>query len=223
VVGRYSIDYKDSNGKRIFKTVEGNERDALRQRNQILERMNKGERVVRSNMTVKELGEEYLRQTTRLKDSTITDYGYALDHWVYPRLGNMKVSSVTVNEIADFIAEMRQEFTANTIRNCLKPLAGMFRVAVRRGWVAQNPVHALDRQERPHGASKRMRILSSDEIKQLLAVSAEGYRHRNRKVTWARGSQAPTACCSPRPSSPGFAGANCWRSPGLTSTCWKAL
>jgi integrase len=178
---RYQIRYRDSNGRDIFKTVEGNEKDALRQRNQILERMHKGERVVRSNMTVKELGEEYLRQTTQLKDSTITDYGYALDHWVYPKLGHLKVSSVTVNEIADFIAEMRQEFTANTIRNCLKPLSGMFRVAVRRGLVAQNPVHALDRQERPQGTVKRMRILSSDEIKQLLAVSAEGYRHRNRE------------------------------------------
>lgn len=177
---RYQISYKDSNGKRVFKTVEGNEKDALAARNDVTLRMRKGERVVRSKMTVKELGEEYLRQTTHLKPGTLKDYGYAFDHWVVPRLGHLKVSSVTVDEIADFISELRQVHTANTIRNCLKPLAGMFRLAVRRGWVAQNPVHALDRQEKPSGAVRRMRILSSDEIKQLLAVSAEGYRHRNK-------------------------------------------
>ena len=177
---RYQISYTDSNGKRVFKTVEGNEKDALAARNDVTSRMRKGERVVRSKMTVKELGEEYLRQTTNLRESTFNTYSYSLDHWAYPRLGHLKVSSVTVNEVADFVADMRQEFTANTIRNCLKPLAGMFRLAVRRGYVAQNPVHALDRQERPQGSTKRMRILSSDEIKQLLAVSAEGYRHRNK-------------------------------------------
>jgi integrase len=177
---RYQISYKDSNGRRVFKTVEGNEKDALAARNDVTLRMRKGERVVRSKMTVQELGEEYLRQTTHLKPGTLKDYGYAFDHWVVPRLGHLKVSSVTVDEIADFISELRQVHTANTIRNCLKPLAGMFRLAVRRGWVAQNPVHALDRQEKPSGAVRRMRILSSDEIKQLLAVSAEGYRHRNK-------------------------------------------
>ena len=177
---RYQISYTDSTGKRVFKTVDGNEKDALAALSDIKGRMRKGEKVVRSRMTVKELGEEYLRQTTHLKPGTLTDYGYNLDHWVFPRIGHLKVSSVTVTEIADFVAELRQEYTANTIRNCLKPLAGMFRLAVRRGLVAQNPVHALDRQERPQGAVKRMRILSSDEIKQLLAVSAEGYRHRNK-------------------------------------------
>jgi integrase len=177
---RYQISYKDSNGKRVFKTVEGNEKDALAARNDVTLRMRKGERVVRSKMTVQELGEEYLRQTTHLKPGTLKDYGYAFDHWVVPRLGHLKISSVTVDEIADFISELRQVHTANTIRNCLKPLAGMFRLAVRRGWAAQNPVHALDRQEKPSGAVRRMRILSSDEIKQLLAVSAEGYRHRNK-------------------------------------------
>jgi len=178
---RYQISYTDSTGKRVFKTVNGNEKDALAALNDIKSRMRKGEKVVRSRMTVQELGEEYLRQTTHLKPGTLTDYGYNLDHWVFPKIGHLKVSAVTVNEIADFIADMRQEYTANTIRNCLKPLAGMFRLAVRRGLVAQNPIHALDRQERPQGAAKRMRILSSDEIKQLLFVSAEGYRHRNKE------------------------------------------
>jgi len=179
---RYQIRYRDSNGRDIFKTVEGNEKDALRQRNQILERMHKGERVVRSNMTVKELGEEYLRtQTTHLKASTINHYGYVLDHWVFPRLGDKKIADVDVNVIADFVAEMGQELAPMTVRNCLKPLSRMFRYATRKGLMTGNPVMQLDSQERPRGLARKVQILAPEEIKKLLMVTQSGYRHRDKR------------------------------------------
>ncbi len=174
---RYQIRYQDSAGRDVFKTVEGNEKDARRERNLILERMHRGEKVVRSRLTVKELGEDYLRtQTSGLKEGTKTDYGYALDHWVFPRLGSQRVSEVDVNTIADFVAEMNQLYSGSTVRNCLKPLSRMFAYATRRGWMAQNPVSQLDRNEMPKSAQRRMRILSREEIEQLLAANSKGYR-----------------------------------------------
>ena len=174
---RYQISYPDSTGRRIFKTVEGNERDALRERNQILERMHRGEKVVRSRLTVQELGEDYLRsQSSSLKEGTKTDYGYALDHWVFPRLGTHRVAEVDVNTIADFVAEMGQLYSGSTVRNCLKPLSRMFAYATRRGWMAQNPVSQLDRSEMPKGSPRRMRILDTQEIQSLLGACTKGYR-----------------------------------------------
>jgi integrase len=171
---RYQISYTDSNNKRVFKTVEGNERDALQQRNDILRRMHRGEKVVSSRMTVEDLANDYLKtQTGHLKDSTLLTYDNSLKWWVIPKIGKQRISQVDVNTIADLVAELREELTAGTIRTCITPMSRMFSYAVRRGWVNSNPVTALDRQERPQGASRRMRILSSDEIKLLLSVKSK--------------------------------------------------
>ena len=168
---RYQISYIDSNKNRVFKTVEGNEKDALRERAKILERMHRGERVVRSRMTVKDLGEDWHRtQLGQLRESTKDSYGYALDRWVYPRIGSRQISQVDVNVIADLIAELNQTYSGATVRNCLKPLSRMFAYAKRRGWVSSNPVSELDRSEMPKGSPKRMRILDTEEINRLLKV-----------------------------------------------------
>ena len=175
---RYQISYTDSAGNRIFKTLPKGttEKEAVRERNQILERMHRGERVVRSRMTVKDLAEEYLRtQTAHLKPKTQVDYGYKLDHWVIPRMGHIKLSELGVHEVAEFITGMRaptkdrpQGYKKWTIQGCLSPMSSMFRYAVRKGWMSSNPIKELERTERPKTDQREMLILSSDDISQLL-------------------------------------------------------
>jgi len=168
---RYYINYEDSTGKRVWKAVPGNERDAQAALRDIKSKLSRGERVVNTRMTVKELGEHWHRtQTARLKEKTKRDYGYALDRWVYPRLGSKKIADVDVNTIADFVAEMNQTYSGSTVRNSLKPLSLMCQYAQRRGWISVNPVSQLTRSEMPKGSPRRMRILETDEIQRLLAV-----------------------------------------------------
>lgn len=170
---RYSISYKDSTGKRVWKTVEGNEKDALAALRDVKSRLHRGDRVVSSRLTVKELSDTYMRtQTGHLKPSTLFSYEDSLKFYVLPKLGHHRVTELTVNEVADFVAEMRQTYAANTIKNALKPLSRMFAYAMRMGWVSQNPVKQLDKPERPSGATKRMRVLSTDEINALLKVKS---------------------------------------------------
>jgi len=172
---RYYINYKDSTGKRVWKAVPGNERDAQAALRDVKSKLSRGEKVVTTRMTVKELGEHWHRtQTSRLKEKTKTDYGYALDRWVYPRLGNRKVSEIDVNTIADFVAEMNQTYSGSTVRNSLKPLSLMCQYAQRRGWLSVNPVSQLTRSETPKGSPRRMRILETDETQRLLSVKYEG-------------------------------------------------
>lgn len=179
---RYSIDYKDSTGKRVWKVVDGNERDAIRARADIQLRMSKGERIVRTRQTIEELAEDYLRtQTGHLRPSTLAHYEYVLDHWVIPRLGERKLSEIDVNTIADFVAEMRQTLAPWTVRNCLKPLTKMFQYAMRRGWLVVNPVQQLAPEERPKGVKRKVRVLDTEEIQRLLTVTRAGYRHRNKQ------------------------------------------
>jgi len=175
---RYQISYTDSAGARIWKTVDGQLKDAVRTRNQILERMHRGERVVQSKMTVKDLSEKYLRtQTSHLKRSTYGAYEYSLDHYVIPRIGTRRVAEIGVVDVADLLADLSREgLSAWTVRGCLTPLSRMFIWAVRNGWCGRNPVAELDRQERPKGDAKQMRILSSDEIQQVIAAATDTYK-----------------------------------------------
>lgn len=183
---RYQISYTDSAGNRIFKTLprRTTEKEAVRERAQILERMHRGERVVRSRMTVKDLAEEYLRtQTAHLKPKTQVDYGYKLDHWVIPKMGHIKLSELGVQDIAEFITEMRKPtkdrptgYKKWTIQGCLSPMSSMFRYAVRKGWMSSNPIKQLEKTERPRTDQREMLILSSDDISKLLSSVTVTYK-----------------------------------------------
>jgi len=189
----YEIAYTDSYGKRRFQTVAGGLKDAQRVRAQVLEKMHRGERVAPSKVTVRELAEEWLKtQEARvrlwesgnatdrrpLRRSTLETYEYSLDHWALPRLGHLRVSSVTPNDIADFVAEMAKTKKAWTIRGCLTPLSMMFEYARRRkGLAAINPVRDLAHDERPRGGARQMRILSPEEIGALFRASTDTYSH----------------------------------------------
>ena len=168
----YEISYVDSAGKRQFKTVPGGEKDAVRARAQILERMHRGEMVAPSKMTVAELADLYIdTATSHLRDSTRTCYQEYINAHVKPKLGRLKVHELRAGHVADVVAGMRDSHSPYTIDNVLKPLSGMYRLAVRRGWAASNPVRQLDKDEKPKGRRSTMRILSTEEIAAVLRNS----------------------------------------------------
>jgi hypothetical protein len=62
------------------------------------------------------------------------------------------------------------------VPNALKPLNGTMIYAVRKGWLSQNPVALLTRDERPTIRRREMRILDSEGIVRLLAAASDKYR-----------------------------------------------
>jgi integrase len=62
------------------------------------------------------------------------------------------------------------------VRNVLTALSATFSLAVRRGWIASNPVSGLTKGERPSSRKRQHRILNSDEIRR--AIAAAGKRSR---------------------------------------------
>lgn len=178
---RYYIDYYDSMGNRCRVRVQGKLEDARRERASILERMGKGEKVLRSSLTVNDLIEDYLKtQTAHLKESTRTVYEQSLDRYVKPRLGRKKVSELTTADVAGFINDMRSPTKQNpkgykrwTIQSCLVPMGNMFFYAVDQGWMSKNPITDLRRQARPKNDQAKMEILSTEEINRLLKVKTE--------------------------------------------------
>lgn len=175
---RYEIAYTDSLGKRVFKTVDGDLKDAQRERADILVRLGKGEKIVSSRLTVKDLAEDYLRtQTGHLKPHTLEVYSGHIDTHIVPRLGKVRVSELDAYMVSGLVSALRKAGKSSwTIHGVLSPLSQMMVYAVQRGWAAKNPVKELTPQQRPSGFNRPMRILSQEEIGALLRASTDHFR-----------------------------------------------
>jgi integrase len=193
---RYEITWLDPvTGRRRWQTVAGNLDAAEREMHDVRSRVNRGERIGISGLHLADCIEEWAEtQRTRLRPKTLTKYEHDLASHILPRLGRLKLSAVTEDDIAAVIAEMSQGFryverdgrwvkekrdkpyAAWTIRGVLVALSRVFAYAVRRGYVSGNPVSRLERGERPSVGRRERRVLSGDEITKLLDHSLPTYR-----------------------------------------------
>jgi integrase len=96
----------------------------------------------------------------------------------------MKIGRIRAETVAEFVAAMEQKRPRGrkdprarlkgwTVQGALTPLSGIFKYAVRRGYVGFNPVQQLERDELPKKNEREKRIIGPGEIKALLAASPE--------------------------------------------------
>jgi integrase len=191
---RYEITFRDSTGTRRWRTIDGSLRAAEAALREVGGRKDRGERVVSSNATFAEIAQAWLEAQTQLRPRTREWYDVALRRHVSPRLGSRRVSTITEDDVARLVAEMRagvyyeeqqgrlvkkqraSGYAGWTIRGVLVPLSRVLTFAVRRGLLAANPVSRLERGERPKVGRREKRVLSAEEIAALLDASLPGYR-----------------------------------------------
>lgn len=170
--GNYEFQFRDSDGRLRFETVGPNQQEAVNARADKLARMRKGERVAPTKQTFAEFATAWLDAQQQLRPRTREWYAIAIRKHLSPRLGNRKLESITVDDVAMVIAEMRREgLAAWTIRGVLTPLGQIMGNAARHGMIAHNPVRKLVRGERPTVERREMRILAPEEIPSLLAAA----------------------------------------------------
>ena len=173
---RYIVWFTDSDGTDRVETLPlgSTEKDAVEYRSTLTADKARGRRVVRSNMRMRELGQEWLATKTEISPKTLEAYQWALTK-IDDRMGHFLVADVSTDTVAKFIEAMRKsEFKAWSIRKVTTVLSQELSYAVRRkGIIPVNPVDGLLREEKPKGDQKEMRILSTEEIDKLLGV-AEG-------------------------------------------------
>jgi len=162
---RYEVSYTDSDGYQWWRTV-ATLTEARRLRAGLVTRVASGERVALSKVTLEEFATEWLaQQRTRLRPTTLRLYRSYLAQHVYPRLGERKLSTITVDDIAALIADMEQgwryrdrnglvrvkgkPFAGWTIRRVLVVLGRVLGRAARTGIINANPASRLEREERP--------------------------------------------------------------------------
>jgi integrase len=173
----YEISYRDSLGVRRFKTVPGNLEDAQAALDEIRSRLRRGERIAPSRVTVAELAPIWLASQGQLRARTREKYEGAIRLYIVPLLGHLKVSQVTEDHVVALIHSMQQRGKAPwTIRGVMTPLGRLLGYAVRRGYLASNPMGKLERGERPAIEAGEKRILTRDEIQALLTAATPKYR-----------------------------------------------
>jgi integrase len=172
----YIVWYQGTDGKARFENVQGGERDAVKARAKIIDRMAHGYKVQPSRLKMKDYSIQWL-EGQHHRPKTMSTYKWAIDRHIVPQLGWRRVSEMDVHKVAGFIAHMKKEgYKAWTINNALTPLRLILKRAVRDGLIAVDPFPLLERNERPKADQRKMEILDTDEIQMFLGAATDWYR-----------------------------------------------
>jgi integrase len=128
-------------------------------------------------------GAVFARGGRPYKPGTLRTYDAALDGYVLPALGHLKVSQVTRDDVEALVKAMRARgVSASSIHNTLDPLRVIFRRAIRADLVAADPTKTVElgkQQER------RERIAEPPEMRRLLQALPASQR-----ALWAMAAYA---------------------------------
>jgi integrase len=146
-----------------------------------------------SKITFEQFADEWLeRQESRLRATTLRPYrSYTVQH-LNPRLGDRKISSITVDDVAALIADMEQgwrycerdgrlvrvqgkPFAAWTIRGVVVVLGRLLGRATQLGIISANPVCRLE-EERPKSVKREFPSFDREAIGRLIASTPRRYR-----------------------------------------------
>ena len=176
----FEIEYRDSTGRQRRRAVAGGIKAARAALADVKARMGRGERVSpQPRLTFAQAAERYLESAAAtLRPRTVESYGSQLRTHLLPRWSGRRLDSLTVDDVARLVEDMRAEGKrAWTIRGALVVAGRVFEFARRRlGHAGENPVRSLERSERPASDQRDRRILDHGELSRLLGAADE--RHR---------------------------------------------
>lgn len=176
------VDYTDQNGKRRLKTFP-RKKEADAWKDDMRPQVRAGTHTPDSvSKTVKQAGELWIEQAERdgLERSTTQEYRRALDHYIGPRIGAVKLSRLTVAGVKDFEARLQKDGkSAAMTKKALVCLGALLSHAYEAGLVAQNVARGINPRRR-RGLAKRHRttaaIPTKEEVRAILDASAGRWR-----------------------------------------------
>ena len=174
--GTLEIVYSEPGGRQRWQTISGDLPEARRLRQQS-RNSQQGMGETRGGRSFADLAEEWLALQTHLRPRTRELYRTALDRHLNPRIGQLPLTEVDEDVIADLIVDLsRQGLSGWTVRGILVPFGRVLTYAIRRKLIRDNPMRRLERNERPTVTRREMRILTPEEIDALLAAATPSYR-----------------------------------------------
>lgn len=179
--GRLEVGYRDSTGRQRWSPAFDTITAARAERDAILGAKGAGKRVQPNpRLRFGEASEQWLaQQVSELRPATRAAYENAVRVHLLPRWGARRLDSLTVDDAARLVRELRAAGKAEwTISGITKAASRVFTFALRRlSWHGSNPIPLLENGERPKvSATARRRIFEDDELTQTLAAADEPWR-----------------------------------------------
>jgi len=173
----YSIAFR-AHGRLIWKTVPGGERDAVQARAKVISELGRGRKVAPTRQMFEEFATAWLEgQKPRLGERTIDQYERTLRLHLIPEFGRLRLQAISEDRIVALIRRMEKAgYKPWSVRSTLVPLGRVLSHAVRKGHLAENPLRNLESGERPTIERQEQRVLSTEEIANLLAAAPASYR-----------------------------------------------
>jgi len=182
VNGTYGV-YLTVGGKPTFKTVGRKLAEARRQRDLLSAKAQRGELLSPVRISFAELAQQWLTGFEALVASgeraerTLEHYRYHLERHLLPALGTRRLQEISTDDCARLIVALRAKgLSPKTIAGALVPLGRIFALALRRGYLNDNPLRRLEASERPRLQKREQRVLGHEEIAKLLAACLPAYR-----------------------------------------------
>jgi integrase len=134
--------------------------------------------VVRTGLTIASAGKlylEHLEHVLERKPSTLGDYRSILRAHAEPFFDERALERIEADDLRRYIAAKKRDGLATkTITNQLIFLHGLFGFAVKRSWLAANPLAAVDRPRAPE-VDADIRYLELEEVEALIRAVPDDY------------------------------------------------
>lgn len=179
--GRFELGYRDSTGKQRWQVVDGGITAARTARDTKVSARGRGE-VVKPNprLTFGVAADRWLaEQVSSLRPATQASYRNSIETHLRPRWGNRRLDTLTPDDAARLVRELRAAGRAETTIATILQAAGRVFVFARRrcAWHGDNPIALLENSERAKlSLTERRRIFQGDELQQTLAAAREPWR-----------------------------------------------
>ena len=161
---------KDKNGKRKFRSFYGKTREEAEYK-MLLEQQGTAQDYALTEMTVKELGIEWLRvMSARLKESTESNYRMKLDKHIFPEFGDMQCCLMNTKNVYIFIEKkLNSGLSPRYVADIIVLLKSLFRYASREYHIR----NILDGIVMPKKSKPDISILTQEQQKDLESYIAE--------------------------------------------------
>jgi len=105
---RYEISYTDTEGRRRWKTIDGNLKAAQAALDDVNGRKRKGERIAPTRATLAEVAAVWFESQSQLRPRTLERYDLALRCHVLPRLGRLRIAEVTEEHVSRLVVAIQK-------------------------------------------------------------------------------------------------------------------
>ncbi len=179
--GVLEVGFKDASGIQRWRTVDGGIMAARRIRDDLLARRGHGETMAPdSRLRFGQAADLWLAgPVLDLRPATQAGYRTAIEQHLRPRYGNRRLETISADDLAALVRDMRQYRKSEaTIAAALGTAGRIYKFAARRlGFSGINPTTLMLSSERPKvSLAKRLPIFTPEQIEQTLAGSSEPYR-----------------------------------------------